>query len=63
MTIVTPMNRGSGTTAESPSGDDFAEMVKAERLAQGLPPTIEDPAWLALVASAVREVLAAEREA
>lgn len=41
-----------------PTGAALIEHVRAERLAQGLPPTIEDPATLAIIAAAVRATIA-----
>jgi hypothetical protein len=60
MTKVTPMNQGSRTLPESPSCSDLADRdrIRAERVAQGLPPTISSPESLAMIAAAVRATLA-----
>ena len=44
---------------ELPKGDAAVrDRIRAERVAQGLPPTIEDPATLAVIAAAVRATIA-----
>ena len=46
-----------------PISTQIRDEVQAEREAQGLGPTVTDPATLALINAAVREVLAARRAA
>ena len=41
-----------------PTGSALVEYVRAERIAQGLPPTPEDPVGLAIIAAAVRATIA-----
>jgi hypothetical protein len=41
---------------ESPMRAITVDAVRAERIAQGLPATIEDPETLALIASALRSI-------
>ena len=43
---------------ELPTGDAVLSKVQADRVAQGLPPTIQDPASLAMIAAAVRATIA-----
>ena len=44
---------------ELPIGSDaILSKVQADRVAQGLPPTIQDPASLAMIAAAVRATIA-----
>lgn len=40
------------------SDDAILSKVQADRVAQGLPPTIQDPASLAMIAAAVRATIA-----